>query len=102
MWIGKTFLRFGNFSVISLNMLHIYLVCTSSPPSMLMIHRFGLLMKSLSSCIFLSQLLSWLSKISSVYSLSSFYFCILRFCLLVFLVCWSGLPLCFLFDYRDF
>jgi hypothetical protein len=49
-----------------LNMLHIPLVCTSSPSSMPMILRFGL-KESLSSYIFLSQLLSCLTKISSVF-----------------------------------
>jgi hypothetical protein len=61
-------LRFGKFSlIILLNMLHIPLACTSSPSSMPMILRIGLLMELLSSCIFLSQLLSCLTKISSVY-----------------------------------
>jgi hypothetical protein len=45
------------------------LVCTSSPCSIPMILRFGLLMDLLSSCIFLSQLLNCLSKISFVFSL---------------------------------
>jgi hypothetical protein len=66
-WMVKTFSRFGNFSVIILlNMLHTHLAYTSSS-SMPMILRFGLLMQSLSSCIFLSQLLSCLTKISSVF-----------------------------------
>jgi hypothetical protein len=39
------------------------LACTSSPSSMTMILRF-VLMESLSSFIFLPQLLSWLTKIS--------------------------------------
>jgi hypothetical protein len=44
------------------------LVCTSSP-SMPMNLRFGLWMELLSSCIFLSQLLSCLTRISSVFYL---------------------------------
>jgi hypothetical protein len=62
--MDKTSLRFGKFSVIvSLNILHICLAYTSSSSSMPMILRFGLLMESLSSCIFLSQLLHCLIKI---------------------------------------
>jgi hypothetical protein len=41
-----------------LTILHTALTCTSSPSSMPMIHRFGLLIELLSSCIFLLQLLS--------------------------------------------
>jgi hypothetical protein len=72
------------------------LACTSSPSSMPMILRFGLLMESLNFCIFLSQLLSCLNKIYSVFSLFSILS--MRFCLPLVLVCWSGLPLCFLFN----
>jgi hypothetical protein len=46
------------------------LACTSSP-SMPMILKFGLLMELLNSCIFLSQLLCCLTKISFVFSLIS-------------------------------
>jgi hypothetical protein len=64
-------LRLVKFSgIILLNILHILLACTSSP-LMPMIHRFGFLMESLSSCIFLSHLLSILSNSSSVFSLIS-------------------------------
>jgi hypothetical protein len=49
------------------------LACTSSSSSMPMILMFALLMASLSSCIFLSQLLSCLTKISFVFSFN-FYF----------------------------
>jgi hypothetical protein len=61
-WMGKTTLSFGKCSVsILLNILHIPLAYTSSPLSMPMILRSGFLMEPLSSCIFLSQLLSfWL------------------------------------------
>jgi hypothetical protein len=45
------------------------LACTSSPSSVAMIFRFGLLMELLSSCVFISQLLSLLSKSSSVFFL---------------------------------
>jgi hypothetical protein len=45
------------------------LVCTASSSSMPMILSLGLLMELLSSCIFLSQLLSCLSKISFVFFL---------------------------------
>jgi hypothetical protein len=48
-----------------LNALYRPLACTLFS-SMPMIHRFGLLMALLSSCIFLLQLLSLLSKESSV------------------------------------
>jgi hypothetical protein len=60
-----------------------------------MILRFGLFMDLLSSCMFLSQLWSCLTKISSLISI---LFQTLRFSLPLVLVCWSGLPLCFLFD----
>jgi hypothetical protein len=54
--------------------LNIYtLACTSSPSSMPMSLRFGLLMELLTSYIFLSQLLSCLTKISSVFFFD-FYF----------------------------
>jgi hypothetical protein len=49
------------------------LACTSSLSSKSLILSFGLLMESLSSCIFLSQLLSCLTKISSIFFFS-FYF----------------------------
>jgi hypothetical protein len=48
-----------------------------------MILRFGLLMELASSCIFLSQLLSCLTKISSVFLLFLFYLWALRFYLLL-------------------
>jgi hypothetical protein len=54
-----------------LNILWISLACTSSLPLMLMIGNFGLLMVLLSSCVFLSQHLSLLSKSSAVFSLRS-------------------------------
>jgi hypothetical protein len=44
------------------------LACTSSP-SLTLILRFGALMELLSSCIFLSQLLSCLTKILLLFSL---------------------------------
>jgi hypothetical protein len=46
-----------------LNILWIPFACTSSPSSMPMIFRFGLLMQSVSSCIFLSQVLCCLTNI---------------------------------------
>jgi hypothetical protein len=49
------------------------LACTSSPSSMPMSLMFCLLMESQSSCIFLSQLLSCLTKSSSVF-FYNFYF----------------------------
>jgi hypothetical protein len=65
-------LRFGKISVIILlNILCIPLPCTSSPSSMSMILRFGLLMEFLGSCVFPSELLSCLIKSSSVFSLIS-------------------------------
>jgi ABC-type spermidine/putrescine transport system permease subunit I len=69
-------LRFGKFSaIILLNILHIPSACTSSPSSMSIIHRFGLLNELLSLCVFLSKLLSLLSKNFSV------FFFIIYFCL---------------------
>jgi hypothetical protein len=56
--------------MILLNILHITLACPSSPSSTSMIHRFGLLIESLSFCIFLLQLLSLLPK-NSILSLTS-------------------------------
>jgi hypothetical protein len=64
----------GHFSVtILLNILYIPLACTIYPSSITMILRFGLLIELMSSCIFLSQLLSCLTKISSVFFFH-FYF----------------------------
>jgi hypothetical protein len=71
------------------------LTCTSSPSSMPMILTFGLLMELLSSCIFLSQLLSCLTKSSSVFSLMSILSSNSEIYLSPALVCWSGLPLFF-------
>jgi hypothetical protein len=66
--MGNSFSRFGEFSaIILLNILHVPFACTYSPSSMPMILRFGLLTESMNSCIFLSQLLSLLSKNSSVF-----------------------------------
>jgi hypothetical protein len=70
------------------------LVCTSSPSSMSMILRFGLLIESLSSCIFLSQILSCLTNISSVFSLISILSQALRFCLPLVLVFWVFCVFC--------
>jgi hypothetical protein len=59
--------RFGEFSVATLFVLFpMPLICTSSY-LIPMIHRFCLLMELQSSCIFLSQLLSLLSKFSSFF-----------------------------------
>jgi hypothetical protein len=59
-WIGISFSRFGKFyAIFLLSILHIPLSCTSFLSLMPIIHRFGLLMESQSSCIFLSQLLSF-------------------------------------------
>jgi Mn2+/Fe2+ NRAMP family transporter len=54
---------------VLLNMLQIPSACTSSPPFIPMILRFGLLMESASSCLFLSQVLSCLTHSSSVFPL---------------------------------
>jgi hypothetical protein len=71
-FMGNSFLRFGKFSIILLlNILCIPLVCTSSHSSMLLSLRIDLLMEWLSSCIFLSQVLSCLTEIYSVISLIS-------------------------------
>jgi hypothetical protein len=67
-----------------------------------MILKFGLLMESLSSYIFLSQLLSHLTKISSAFTLIFVLSSALRFCLPLVLVCCSGFPLCYLYDKRNF
>jgi hypothetical protein len=64
--------RFGKFSVIILlNILWIPLIWTFSPSSVPMILSFVLLMELLSSYIFFSQFLSYLTKISFVFSLIS-------------------------------
>jgi hypothetical protein len=62
-----------------------------------MILRFGLLMESVSSCIFLSK--TWVVWLIALQFLILFPFClqVLRFCLQLILVCWSGLPLCLCF-----
>jgi hypothetical protein len=49
------------------------LACTSSPPMMPMICRFGLLMESQSSCIYLSQLFSLISKYSTVFPFNIYF-----------------------------
>jgi hypothetical protein len=49
-----------------LTILLIPFACTSSP-SMPMVLRFGLLMESVSSCVFFSQVLSYLTSSSSVF-----------------------------------
>jgi hypothetical protein len=56
-----------------LNRLCTSLACNSSPSSMPMIHRFGLLMESLSFCTFLLQLLSLLSQSSSVFFFNIYF-----------------------------
>jgi hypothetical protein len=67
-------LRFGKFSVIILlNILWIPFAWTSSPSSIPIILRFGLLMEPVNYCIFHSQLLSCLTNISSVFFFN-FYF----------------------------
>jgi hypothetical protein len=59
-----------------------------------MILRYGLLMESVSSCRVLSQLLSCLTNISSIFFFNFlFYLQVLRFCIPLVLVYWSGLPL---------
>jgi hypothetical protein len=68
--MGIVFSRFGNFSVIILlNRLRVPFACTSTPYPMPMILRFGLLMESVSSCIFLFQVLSCLTNSSSLFPL---------------------------------
>jgi hypothetical protein len=99
---GMDFSRFGKFSVIvSLNILQIPFAYTSSPSLMPMILMFGLLVESVSSCIFFSQVLSCLTNSSLVFPLiiSSR---VLRFCLLLVLFCWIGLPFCFAFLFHSF
>jgi hypothetical protein len=51
---------------------------------------------------FHSSRVVWLGFLRYIFFKFLFYLQSLRFCLLLVLVCWSGLPLCFLFDYRDF
>jgi hypothetical protein len=61
--MGISYSRFGKFSVnVLLNILQISFACTSS--SMPIILRFGLLMESVSSYVFLSQVLSCLTNSS--------------------------------------
>jgi hypothetical protein len=70
-WIGISFLRFGKFSaIILLNIFPMPLAYTSSPFSVTMIHRLGLLKESQSSCVFLSQLFGLFSKYSLIPILS--------------------------------
>jgi hypothetical protein len=61
--MGKYFSRFGKYSdIILMTVLLISLACTYSASLMPMILKFGLLMDSLISCIFLSQILSCLTQ----------------------------------------
>jgi hypothetical protein len=91
-WMGKIFLRFGKFSVIILlNILCIPLSYTSSPSSMPMIFRFGLLMESLSSFMFFLYLLICLTKICSVFSLIYSLSLSSEVLSSTCFVCWSGL-----------
>jgi hypothetical protein len=85
-----------------LNILQIPFACTYSPSSMPIILRFGPLMDSLSSCIFLSQILSCVTNSSLVFTLISLSLQVLRFCLLIVLVCLTGLPFCFVFLFHSF
>jgi hypothetical protein len=96
-------LRLRKFSaIILLNISCIHLACNSFS-SMPMIHRFGLLMESLSCWVFFLQLLNFfLSKNSSVFSLISSLSSSPEICLPLVLVCWSGFPLYFLPDLRNF
>jgi hypothetical protein len=65
---GIDFSRFGKLSVIILlNILCFLFACTYSPSSMVINLRFGLLMESVSSCIFFSQVLSCLTNSSLVF-----------------------------------
>jgi hypothetical protein len=52
-----------------------------------MIFSFVLLMEPVISCIFLSLVLSCLTNNSSVFPLIPFYLQVLKFCLLLVLVC---------------
>jgi hypothetical protein len=81
----------------------VLLACTSSP-LMPMICRFGLLMESQSSCIFYTYFFSFLyifMYFSFLYifmyffPLYVFYLQVLKFCLPLILVCWSGFQLYF-------
>jgi hypothetical protein len=77
------------------------LACTSPPSLMPMICKFGLLMYLQNSCIFISQLVSLLSK-NSVFSLTSILSLSPKFCLPVVPVCWSGFQLYFSLGLRKF
>jgi hypothetical protein len=55
-----------------------------------------------SSSIFFSQVLSCLTNSSSVFPLISNLCSSSIFCLLLVLVCWSCLPLCFIFLFHSF
>jgi hypothetical protein len=102
--MGKTFLRFGEFLfIILLNIFQIPFAWTSAPSSIPIVLMFIPLKRSVSSYIFLSQLLSCLTNISSVFFFNFyfifkfldsvfhlFYFagvdfhCVLHFCLIRF------------------
>jgi hypothetical protein len=71
-WIDNSFSRFGKISAYLIEYIMYPLGLPSYSSSMPLIYRFGLLMKLLSSWVFLSQLLSFLSKSSSLFSLISF------------------------------
>jgi hypothetical protein len=73
-WMDNWVLGFRNFfAIILLNILHVPLVCTSSLSSMPIIPRFGLLMESQNSYIFLQYLLSLLSKSFSVFFFNIYF-----------------------------
>jgi hypothetical protein len=60
------------------------------------------LMVLVSSCTFLSQVFSCLTNSSLVFPLISILSSSSEICLPLVLVCWSGLPLCFLFLFHSF
>jgi hypothetical protein len=100
-WMAIAFYKSGKFPVIILlNIL--WFPFASYPSSMPMILRFCLLMELVSSCIFLSQVLSYLTNSFSYFPLISILPPSSEICLLFVLVCWSGLPLCFRFLFHSF
>jgi hypothetical protein len=79
------------------------LACTCSSFSMPTTHRFVLLMESQNSCIFLSIILHSFLYVFICFFHYIYLFClqVLKVCLLLVLVCWSGFHLYFLFDLRE-
>jgi hypothetical protein len=100
-WMGIVFCRLQNFSVYFVELLCIPIACTYSLSLMPIILRFHLLMESVSSWIFLSQVFSCLSNSCSDFPLITISFSSSEILSSV-LFCWNGLPFCFAFLFHSF